>query len=315
MDNKREAESNDENYLLPAHDRSTYSAVGEVRKIHRRGGYFVGIAGWSGLLFWLAAKLSGFLTSGVVWGIVLALGWIAAGETVRATVRSLLGDSPTTLVLGDESRQFPFLATDAYHELPTIWKQLLAEVQLNQSKYPTRLVSTIRELSLKDIGTLGHIAPYVLGNSIIHADDFDIGYDITYVSDADFERMKTIGITTEGQLGLYREIKPSDGKPGRQTFRGTTLTLLIKAMEPTIEDKIHVTSLTEEGEEIIRLLNKPTSLQGVCKIASRLKERKKIAAVIYARFEPESEDEAWSNADAVGDVSSLCSRYGLPPKD
>ena len=86
-------------------------------------------------------------------------------------------------------------------------------------------------------------------------------------------------------------------------------------MEPTIEDKIHVTSLTEEGEEIIRLLNKPTSLQGVCKIASRLKERKKIAAVIYARFEPESEDEAWSNADAVGDVSSLCSRYGLPPKD
>ena len=111
---------------------------------------------------------------------------------------------------------------------------------------------------------------------------------------------------------MYREIKPSDGKPGQQTFRGTTLALFIKALDSTIEDKIHVTSLTEEGEEIIRLLDKPTSLQGVCKIASRLKERKKIAAVVYARFEPESEDKVWSNADATANVSSLCSRYGTP---
>ena len=311
--NKRSAsESNDKNSLLPANSRSIFPAEGEVGKIHRRGGYFVGIAGWSGLLYWLAAKLSGFLTSGVVWGIVLTLSWIVADETVRTKVRAFLGDSPTTSALGDESRQFPLLATDTYHELPTIWKQLLAEVQLNQSKYPARLVSTLREFSLKDIRILDHIAPYVLGNSIVHADDFEMGYEIPPVTDADFERMKTIGITTEGQLGMYREIKPTDGKPGRQTFRGTTLALLVEALDSTIEDKIHVTSLTEEGEEIIRLLNKPTSLQGVCKIASTLKERKKIAAAVYAKFEPESEDNIWSNVDATANVSSLCSRYGAP---
>ena len=315
MDDKRETESTDENHLLPTNDRSISPAMGEVRKIHRRGGYFVGVAGWSGLLFWFTAKLSSFLTSGVVWGIVLTLSWIAADETVRTTVRSLLGASPTTLVLGDQSRKFQLLATDAYHQLPTIWKQLLAEVQLNQSKYPTRLVSTIRELSLKDIGTLDHIAPYVLGNSIIHAADFEMGYDIPSVSDVDFERMKTIGIITEGQLGMYKDFKPRNGKPAHHTFRGTTLALLVKALEPTTEDKIHVTALTEEGEQIMRLLNKPTSLQGVCKIASRLKERKKITAVIYARFEPESEDKAWSNTAATGNVSSLCSRYGVPLQD
>ena len=116
-------------------------------------------------------------------------------------------------------------------------------------------------------------------------------------------------------MGMYREIKPTDGRPGHQTFRGTTLALLIKASDPTIEDKIHVTSLTEEGEEIIRLLNKPTSLQGICKIASTLKERKKIAAVIYARFEVEFEEKVWSNADATANVSSLCSRYGVPLRD
>ena len=168
---------------------------------------------------------------------------------------------------------------------------------------------------MKDIGTLDHIAPYVLGNSIIHAADFEMGYDIPSVSDVDFERMKTIGIITEGQLGMYKDFKPRNGKPAHHTFRGTTLALLVKALEPTTEDKIHVTALTEEGEQIMRLLNKPTSLQGVCKIASRLKERKKITAVIYARFEPESEDKAWSNTAATGNVSSLCSRYGVPLQD
>ena len=315
MDDKREADSTDENHLLPTNAHSIAPAVGEVRKIHRRGGYFVGVAGWSGLLFWLIAKLSGFVTSGVVWAILLTLSWIVADETARTMVRSLLGASPTTLVVGDESRKFPLLTTDAYQQLPKIWKQLLAEVQLNQSKYPTRLVSTIRELTLKDIATLGHIAPYVLGNSIIHADDFEMGYDIPSVSDVDFERLKTIGITTAGQFGMYKELKPRDGKPARHSFRGTTLALLVKALEPTTEDKIHFTSLTEEGEQIMRLINKPTSLQGVCKIASRLKETKEITAVIYARFEPEAEDKAWSNADATGNVSSLCSRYGAPLQD
>ncbi len=209
MDKRSETESRDDNSMLPANSGPTFSAEGEVMKTYRRGGYFVGVAGRSGLLYWLAAKLFGFLTSCVVWSIVLALSWIVADETVRTRVRGLLGDSPTTFALGDEGRQFPLLATDAYHEIPTIWKQLLAEVQLNQSNYPARVVSTIRELSSKDIRTLDHIAPYVLGNSIVHADNFEMGYEISSVSDADLERMKTIGITTEGQLGLYREIKPS----------------------------------------------------------------------------------------------------------
>ena len=108
---------------------------------------------------------------------------------------------------------------------------------------------------MNDIGTLDLISPYVLGDSIIHADDFEMGYEIPSVSDTEFERVKTIGITTEGQLGMYREIKPRDGESGRQIFGGTTLTLLIKAEEPTTEEKIHVTSLTEEGGQIIRLLN------------------------------------------------------------
>ena len=48
---------------------------------------------------------------------------------------------------------------------------------------------------------------------------------------------------------------------------------------------------------------------------SRLNERKKITAKIYARFEPEPEVKAWSNPDAMANVFSVSSLYGVPPKD
>lgn len=312
MSTKRPPDSSgNANSILPAYNQSTSSAVGEVQKIRRRGGYFVAVAGWSGLLYWLTAKLFGFVTSGVVWVIVLSLIWAVADETARSAVRKFLGDSRTTLLLNEDRRQFPVLETEAYHEFPAIWRQLLAEVQFNQAKYPARLVSTVRELSPNDIGVMDRIAPYILGNAIIHADDFEMGYDIPFVDDVDLERLKTIGITTDGKLGLYREIRGVDGEPGHLRFAGTTLLLLIRALKPDTEEKIHVTSLTDEGETIFQLLNRPTSLQGVCNIAWRLKEKKNIVAEIYARFESESEDNAWSNPNSIAKVSVLCSRYGI----
>lgn len=315
MNDNREVESTDEGQLLPANGRLVPPGLGEEWKIHRRDGYFVGVAGWSGLTFWLIGKLTAFVTSGVVWGVLLTIGWIAADETVRTTVRSILGEDQKIPMTDDEGRKFPLLATDAYQQLSTMWKQVLAEVQINQSNYPSRLVTIVRELTLNDIAILDHIAPYVVGNSIIQADDFEMGYDIPSVKDVDFERLKTIGITTEGQFGMYKDITPKDGQPAQHWFGGTTLALAVRASDPTMEFKIHVISLTEEGEQIIRLLNKPTSLKAICKIASRLKERKEIGTFIFARFESEPEGKSWSNREGRANVSELCSRYGVPAVD
>ena len=306
MNDNREVESTDEGQQLSANRRLIAPGLGEEMKIHRRGGYFVGVAGWSGLTFWLIGKLSAFVTSGVVWGILLTIVWIAADETVRTTVRSILGDNREIPMADDEGRKFPLLGTDAYQQLPTIWKQVLAEVQIDQSTYPSRLVTIMRELTLNDIAILDHIAPYVIGNSIIQVDDFEMGYDIPSVNDVGFERLKTIGITTEGQFGMYKDVTPKDGQPAQHWFRGTTLALAVRAPDPTAEFKIHVISLTEEGEQIIRLLNKPTSLKAICKIASRLKERKGIQTFIFARFESEPAGKAWSNREGMANVSELC---------
>lgn len=316
MNDNTEAESADENQQLPVSTGPSPPGSGEVWKIQQRGGHFVGVAGWSGLLFWLIAKFLSFLTSGLVWAVIVAIVWIAVDETVRIRVRSLLGDDSKTPVADNESRKFPFVGSEAYQQLPTMWKQLLAEVQVNQANYPPRFVSIMRELTQSDITVLDHIAPYVVGNFIVKADDFEMGYDIPSVTDMDFDRLNTIGITTEGgQFGLNQVITPKDGRPAESLFGGTTLALLVRAPEPAMDFNVHVISLTEEGAQIIRLLDKPTSLQALCKVGSRLRQRKKLETLILANFESDREGGAWANSEEMTNVSGLCSRFGVPLVD
>ena len=270
MTDKQEITAADEGQLLAIDGHPHTLAPDAAERVRRRGGYFVGVAGWSGVAFWLAGKISSFVTSGIGWGAILAIAWIAVDESVRSSVRGFLGEGQSIVVSEDGSKKFPLLRTDDYHNLPISWRQLLAEVETNQSNYPTRFVSLIKELTLNDISRLDNIAPYVVGSSIIQADDFEMGYNIPNVNDEDFERLKTLGITVDGHLGMYKEIKPKDGRPGQSVFRGVTLGLLVQSPNPTKEFKVHVISLTEEGEQIINLLKKPTSLKGLCTIALRL---------------------------------------------
>ena len=313
MSNEREDEATNGNQVMLVGGEPTSSAMVEVRKIHRRGGYFVGVAGWSGLAFWLIGKISGLITSGVIWGILLALGWSIADETTRIWVRDALGGGPRVVVMSEESQKFPLLKTDSYHELPIIWKQVLAEVQVNQSKYPARFVSIMQGLTLDDISTLEHIAPYVVGDAIVHAADFDIGYDIPLVTDLEFQRLQTIGIIISPQFGsMIKDIVPKNEKPAQMVLKGTTLALLTKASTLTETFKIHLTPLTEEGGRIIRLLKKPTSLKGLCMIAAQIKQRKKVHTAIFANLEPKSDKHNWSNRNTVVNVSQQCSQFGTP---
>ena len=309
MNEVAEVEPTGDGQQLPANSKMNRSALGEVTRIHRRGGYFVGVAGWPGLVFWLVGKLSFFLASGVVWAILGALAWTVVDEAVRTQVRSVLGESANVVTANDEGREFPLLRSDAYQQLSTNWKRLLAEVQFDQSNYPARFVSIVRELTANDVAILRKIAPYVVGSSIVKADDFELGYEIPSAEDVEFERLKTIGITTEGQFGLFVEVKPKHGQPAQHSFAGTTLGLAVRSPDPEAEFDVHVIPLTEEGKQIIRLLNEPTSLEGICGIASGLRERKKIEAFVFARLEPKSGEEVWSNRV---NVSEVCSRYEPP---
>ena len=269
------------------------------------------MSGWSGMAYSALRRVIGFINAGVIWGAIITLGWIFVGETTRVWVRRMMGEKPTTIVSNGE-KQFPLLETEAYHDLSIAWKQVLAEVQVNQSKYPPRFVSILRELTLSDISTLDHIAPYVMDNAIIHAAGLDVGYDIPSVTDLDFERLKSIGILTSPRFGaMTRNAVPNDGRPAQTVFKGTTLALIVRATNATKTFDIHLTPLTEEGARMVNLLRKPTDLKGLCMIAAQIKENKEIQTVIHTTFALESSGSGWSDPNAIVNVTGICSKFGV----
>ena len=310
MNDRRENEPTDRNQVVPTNDGSTASEIVEVRQIHRRGGYFVGVAGWSGIAYSALRTVTGFLSCSAIWAVILPLGWIMVDETTRIWFRGMLEDKTKPIMSNDE-KQFPILETGDYHDLSIFWKQLLAEVQINQSKYPPRFVSLLRELTLNDISTLDQIAPYVVDNAIIHAADLDVGYDIPSVTDSEFERLKSIGIITSPRFGaMTRNVVPKNGKPAQATLKGTTLALAARAPNATKTFDIYLTPLTEEGARIVNLLRKPTDIKALCTIAAQIKENKEIQTFILATLSPELGGKGWSDRNAVVNVSQVCSKIG-----
>ena len=279
----------------------TSRAFVDVERVQRNGGYFVASVGWSGLVSWLLTRLVFFLVSGAVTigGVVC---WALIDESARIGLRTTLGalgpDAPTEA----RAKGFPLLGAESRNELSMRWKQLLSEVQLDQSTYPPRFVSIVRDLTLADIHRIDQLAPYVVRGAILRNSDEASGHDVPALQWNDFARLKTIGVLQQGQLGQRIMIEPQTGQPATIMMDGTTLALIVMASDSSKALQIPVTALTEEGKLVVELLDRATSFSGLCEGAARLREAD-LSVRIWTKFEPEG---AWTNPQSVRDATSLC---------
>ena len=283
----------------------TPNALVEVERVRRSGGYFVGSVGWSGLVSWLIRSFGFFLVSGVltIGGVVC---WVVLDESVRIGLRAALGElGQETPAEAQADRLFPILQVESRDELTVRWKQLLSEVQLEQATYPPRFVAIVRELTLADIRRIDQIAPYMVEGAILRNSDNENGHDVPALRWADFARLKTIGVLAQGQLGQRIKSESQGGQPRPLMLRGKTLALIVIAADSSKRLEVPVTSLTEEGKLIVELLDRATSLSGLCKSAARL-AKTGLSVRIRAKFEPG--EGAWASPQSAGEVTSLCSR-------
>ena len=304
LDDGKQIKPYEERDASPTNAR-TPNALVEVERVRRSGGYFVGSVGWSGLVSWLISRLVFFLVSAGV-SIGAVVGWVLLDESVRIGLRAALGEfGKETPVRAQADRLFPILQGESRGELTVRWKQLLSEVQLEQSTYPPRFVAFVRELTLADIHRIDRIAPFMVEGAILRNGGDNSGHDIPTLGWADFNRLKTIGVLAQGQLG-QRVMSDSQGdRPAPLTLRGKTLALRVTAADSSTNLEVPVTSLTEEGKLIVELLDRPTSLSGMCKAAARLSSRG-LGVRIQAKFELGEGARGYSQF--AGDVTSLCSR-------
>ena len=238
--------------------------------------------------------------------IVVAVIWVVLDESVRIGLRSLLGESAQeTRREAQTDRLFPILQGESRNELTARWKQLLSEVQLEQSTYPPRFVALMRELTLADTRRINQIAPYVVRGAILRNSEVDSGHDVPDLTWEDFARLQTIGVLQQGQLGQNVSSDSQGGRPPALMLRGTTLALIVSAADASEKLEVPVTALTEEGKLIVELLDRATSLSGLCVSATRLNETG-LGVRIQAKFEPGH--GGWENPQSVGDITSLCLR-------
>lgn len=244
----------------------------------------------------------GFLVAGLLWLVIFTVS-IAYDETVRMGVRHLLdATEPAARVVPDSGQNFAIQASPDYNKLPTKWKQLLAEAQLNRSDYAPRFIRTLGDLTLADIEKIDHLAPYVIGDSVLRNGEAN-SHDLPGLSFLDFARLRTMGILQTGQLGQQIKAQPRNGQPATIVLRGTTLALRVEAADASSELSIPLSRLTEEGILIVRLLDTATSLAGTCSSATRL-NAKKHKTQIWASFA--SMKDPWSDRAELREVTSFC---------
>ena len=302
MNEQKEMEGDSEKQPVPVERTTNTRGLVEVQRIHQKGGYFVGGVGWSGYAFYMTSKILSFLVSGILWALIAIL-WIMFDETVRMEVRNFLDVAGEERRVEREDFKFAVQESSDYQHISTKWKQLLAEVQLNNTAYNPRFIRILNDLTLGDIEKIDRFAPHVIEGAILRNGENNSNHDIIGLSFLDFARLKTIGILQQGQLGQQIKVSPQNGQSASQVLRGTTLALEVIGSERSVELSIPVTLLTEEGTLIIRLLDRATSLAGVCTGASRF-DPAKYTTRIWARFG--SSKKPWSDQAEVREVTSLC---------
>ena len=303
MSEEREVQPFSDGESSRVHHPAAFDPAVETGRVRRRGGYLVASVGWSGFAHRVLSLLYGFLIAGFAWaGLILAGALV--DESFLAGFAAVCGivapETPPAVV---DDRNFPLLEDERRDDLPTRWKQLLAQIQLEQSTYPPRFVRILRDLTPADVRRIDRLAPYVLNGALLRNSPDDSGHDIPALRFMDFARLKTIGVLEQGQFGQKVTAKPRNGQPATHLLRGRTLALRVTASESDADLEIPVSTLTEEGRLIVDLLDRRNSLSGLCTSAARLQDAQ-MQVQIGARFEPG--EDAWATTQSIPNVTALC---------
>ena len=151
------------------------------------------------------------------------------------------------------------LSPDDYAELPLYWRQALAEIALRPKEEAVDAQNIIEGLKLADIKIVDLLAPYAIYGGIIRDDNQPSEHPIPGLSYSDFSHLEDLGILEDVNNGMEYDIK--DWNPDLYfEMRGATVTLRIKAKDPTIKFKIKITAFTRGGIQLFEALRVPSNI-------------------------------------------------------
>lgn len=158
---------------------------------------------------------------------------------------------------------------DQYRELPLRWRQALAEAVVRDPTEAAGLQELIKTLTVEHIGLLDQIAPYAIGgfvkgSYIVRDKENPSRHPISGLSVKDFALIEDLGVLQSVERGHLLQIADN--------IFGTTVVLEVQLDDPDQKPNLNITSFTERGEKLIRLVRAPSNIAYFEWVARKIEE-------------------------------------------
>lgn len=158
---------------------------------------------------------------------------------------------------------------DEYRKLPLRWRQVLGEVAVREPTGAAGLQELAKSLTVDHIRLVDEIAPYavggfVAGSYIVRDEEQTSRHPIPGLSVKDFGVLQDLGVLQSVERGHLQAIAGS--------IFGTTVALEVQLDDPARKPTLNITSFTELGEKLIRLIRRHSNMAYFEWVAQEIEE-------------------------------------------
>ena len=220
-----------------------------------------------------------------------------SGIVVDQYVRNWIGWGNS---VDKQLHEYTSLSKEDYDGLSQRWKQVLAEALVGDSDHLPSAVDLLSWIEVRDLNAIGKIAPLVLNNRAVYAEDLAEISALSGVDIQDLWRLEKIGFVDEtpgGFLAAWNGESPvilgGDnvflfGEVGNRRFGLRRMTL------------------TPSGAYIIRLLEPDTDLEYLQRVAEEIEKKGVEVEMVYGDIEfSDGEILIYGKSSCLGNSSSV----------
>ena len=205
-----------------------------------------------------------FIVRATCFFVVAYIAFNVGGVAVDQYVRNWIGWGNS---IDKQLHEYTSLSKEDYDGLSQRWKQVLAEALVGGSDHLPFAVDLLSWIETRDLNAIGKIAPLVLNNRAVYAEDLAEISALSGVDLQDLWRLESIGFVEGGPSGF---MDAWDGE-SPVVLGGHNMFLFAEVGNRRIG--LRRMTLTPSGAYIVRLLESDTDLEYLQRVAEKSKRR------------------------------------------
>ena len=235
--------------------------------------------------------------------VLVYIAFNVGGVAVDQYVRNWIGWGNS---VDKQLHEYTSLSKEDYDGLSQRWKQVLAEALVGGSEHLPSAVDLLSWIEVRDLNAIGKIAPLVLNNRAVYAEDLAEISALSGVDIQDLWSLEKIGFVDETPGGL---LDAWDGD-SPVVLGGDNVFLFGEVGNRRFG--LRRMTLTPSGAYIIRLLEPDTDLEYLQRVAEEIEKKGVEVEMFYGDIEfpdggvliSEKSKLPWKQFERVGDDES-----------